>query len=350
MRYISNLILIAATAAFLFSCDKDSAQPDSQWKNSVFIINEGPFQNGSGTVMAFDRDSGTVTSDLFEQANGRPLGNIVQSIAVYRDLAWIAVNNSNRVEVVNMQDFKSVASIDQVNSPRYIVFYEETAYVSSWDNIIAKIDVNTFSKTGDIPTGAGPDEMLIASGRLFVMNTGAWGSDNRISVVDPGNDEVVTLTLADRPAGIVADKSGRVWVLCSGLGYNGFPNPDTDTQGALYCIDPVSLEILHSLQFPAADLHPEQLIANETGDVLYYFHPGGIFSVSVDNPSLSNMPLIPSDIYFYGLGFDEKTGLIYAADPLDYVQNGMIYRFDPADGALLDSFRAGIIPNGFWFN
>ena len=53
---------------------------------------------------------------------------------------------------------------------------------------------------------------------------------------------------------------------------------------------------------------------------------------------------------YYALGYDPVSGMIYASDPLDYSQNGRIYRFKAADGTSLGSFEAGIVPGSFWFN
>jgi len=50
----------------------------------------------------------------------------------------------------------------------------------------------------------------------------------------------------------------------------------------------------------------------------------------------------------YGLGVDPTTGNIYVSDAIDYVQKGKVYRYHP-DGSLIDSFTAGVIPGGFYF-
>jgi hypothetical protein len=108
-------ILPILAFVFLFSaCDKTgNEKPAGRWDNSVFIVNEGPFQSGTGTVMAYDRSTGLVSEDLFEAANGRPLGNIVQSLAVYRDKAWIVVNNSHKIKGVNLTVLKQLKISDR---------------------------------------------------------------------------------------------------------------------------------------------------------------------------------------------------------------------------------------------
>jgi hypothetical protein len=50
---------------------------------------------------------------------------------------------------------------------------------------------------------------------------------------------------------------------------------------------------------------------------------------------------------FYGLGIS-PTHDIYISDAVDYVQSGIIYRYD-STASLKDQFSVGIIPQVFWF-
>ena len=53
---------------------------------------------------------------------------------------------------------------------------------------------------------------------------------------------------------------------------------------------------------------------------------------------------------FYQLGIDPVTGTVHISDALDYVQRGYLYRFDPLNFNVIDSFRTGIIPGYIYFN
>jgi hypothetical protein len=346
-----NFLWIICMLLAVASCKKeDNNGPGEIWKDSVFVVNEGPYQNGTGTVLAYNRATGEVSGDLFEAANGRPMGNIVQSLAVHDDKVWISVNNSNKIEVVNLEDFKSVATIDNISLPRYIVFKDDKAYVSCWDNSVKIINVNSFEILDQFVTGAGSDEMAISGEYLYVINGGGYGVDSTITFVNIKNKEIFgKIEVGHRPAGIVKDKNGKLWVLCSGKGWNGFPAGD-DTKGGIYCIDPGNKQIITSIEFPDAEHHPDQLIINGDGDILYYSFPNGIHSVPIVDPALSSSPLIPSTMMYYGIGYDTAKDIIFASDPLDYSQKGRVFRFDASDGTALDSFEAGVVPTGYWFN
>lgn len=348
----NNILLLLSLVFFLISCNKnEDTKPAGQFSNSLFVINEGQYPAGTGTITAYDRVSDSVAWNIFEDVNGRPLGNVVQSMAINNDEAWIIVNNGNKIEVVNLGDFKSVATIDSIGSPRYAVFKDDKAYLSSWENKVYIIDAVNFQVLGEIPTGTGPDELVIIGDYLFTVNTGGWGTDNSITWANIGNiAETGELVLADRPCSLVQDKNQDLWVLCSGSGWNGFPNPETDTKGKLICIDPETFSVIHEFEFPSVEIHPDNLIVSDNGSKLYFTLPDGVYTVEVENPSLPASPFIYAGLMYYGLGFDPVSGLLFATDPLDFSQNGYVYVFDPADGSTVNSFQAGIAPNGFCFS
>ena len=232
--YLLSILLIVS------SCNKDENDgPSEIWKDSVFVTNEGPFQGGTGTILAYNRQTGEVSGDLFESANGRPLGNIVQSVTIGEGFAFIAVNNSNLLEIVSLEDFKTVATIDSIALPRYILINGEKAFVSCWDNSIKVISLVDYTVIDELPAGNGPDEMALSGEYLFAVNSGGYGVDSVVSFVNVNDKEIFgMIEVGHRPSGIVTGKDGKLWVLCSGKGWNYFPDP-SDTPGRLVCIDPV---------------------------------------------------------------------------------------------------------------
>jgi hypothetical protein len=348
-----RLVLLGILSLFVvFSCKKDdNITLTGVWKDCVFVVNEGQYQSGVGTVMAFNRNTKEISGDLFETVNGRPLGSVVQSMYVKDNLGFIMVGNSLKIEVVTLEDFKSVATIDDsLSMPRYMVIKDNKAYVSCWQNLINVIDLNNYQVIDSIHVGNGPDEMAISGEFLYVVNSGGFLTDSTVSYFNINNKEIIgRIEVGIRPSGIVKDHAGKLWVLSSGNGWNGYPD-GTDTKGKLVCIDPSSNLITVQLDFPETDKHPDQLIISGDGKTLYYAYPDGIYRVSADDPSLATEPFIPSSVMYYALGYDPVMNMIYASNPLDYAQNGIIQRFDAYSGSAVDSFEGGVIPTFFWFN
>jgi hypothetical protein len=114
-------------------------------------------------------------------------------------------------------------------------------------------------------------------------------------------------------------------------------------------IDPESLEVMTMFGSDDPSMHPDHLAADLARQRFYFNSTDGIHSYHIPTGLVSDFPLIPRPYMFYGLGFDDFDDLIYAADPVDFVQRGLVYRYRAADGSLVDSVRAGIIPSGFWF-
>ena len=96
--YILVIILITVS-----SCIKDKPQDTIKpiislsSFNNVYIINEGPFMTGSGSISLYVPSSNTVCEDFYYQQNSNSLGNIVQSMAKINNEYCICVNNSGKV-------------------------------------------------------------------------------------------------------------------------------------------------------------------------------------------------------------------------------------------------------------
>jgi len=354
MKKIDSILLTFCLLLIITfqACKKSNeTSPDTRdFSNCIFVSNEGPFNSGTGTISSKSFVSGKVEHEIFQQENSRPLGNIVQSIEVYKDLAYIVVNNMNKIEVVDAKTFKSHATINDVVLPRYFLgISDNKAYVTSWDNVVAVIDLNSNTVIKQIPTATGPEKMIKVNNKVFVLNQGGFSTDSIISIIDCESDTILeNLIVGQKPSGIRLDKNNNLWVLCSGFGWNGMPD-ENNTPGKLTCLDIDNYSILKEFVFPSYENHPEKLIINSEGDFLFYNYPGGIFRFNINDFELPATPFIQSENIFYSIAFDKINNRIYASDALDFVQNGNVFSYNALDGSLFDSFNVGIIPGSIYF-
>jgi len=199
-----------------------------------------------------------------------------------------------------------------------------------------------------IVTGTGPEKMVMAGTDVYVINGGGFSIDSTVTVIDCQNDVVIkTIQVGKRPTGIVKDADGSIWVMCSGKGFNGWPQAG-DSEGHLIKINPVSHDIEKDIVFPGSENHPEKLAINKNGSFLYFLYSGGIYQMNISAHDYQYSVLVKSG-NFYNLGCDPVSNFIFATDPIDFQQDGYVFRFNTVDGAKIDSVKVGIAPGEFCF-
>jgi YVTN family beta-propeller protein len=357
MKSVKFSLYIAAFGLLMLfnACSSDDAVAPAQvGAEGFYVVNEGLFNAGNASISYFDRSTGTVTNDLFATANGIPLGDQAQSMYVRGNLGFIVVQGSKKVEVVNLDDFTSVATItDGIESPRYFVAISDSkGYLSDWGDgfagTVKVIDLTNYTVTASIATGSGPNRMLLRDGMLYVTHNGGFGRDNTIKVIDTNTDMVTkTFETADNPNSIQFDSDGNIWVACSG--FASYPPPDyqfdeaTSEPGALIKMDTDGNELVR-LELPVAGQGAKGLTINTDGTTLYYIdgsYQGDIYSLNHDATTLPATPMFSGGLY-YGVAFDQVSGSVIACEAPNFTSSGNIQM-----GA--DSYTVGIGPNGCVF-
>ncbi len=347
--------IILIVGVVLSGCKKEkSDNPVSSvdYTNGVFIVNEGPFTNGSGTITFLNRDGSGIRQAIYQQANQfQQLGNVVQSMNIVGDKAYVVINNSNKIEVVSKKSFQWLETIDNINQPRYLLSADSVkAFVSCFDDVVRVVNLVNYHIETEIPVGTGPEEMIIAGNHIWVLNRGGISIDSTISVIDIDTKQVVeTLNVYPQPSGIQKDKNGNIWVMCTGR--NSW-HPGGESSAHLVCFDPGDYSVIKDLDFgfPVDQNHPLKLKIDSAKTTLFYIYTGGIYSQNINSDTLTSNPFISYSSAIYSLGLDPVDDVIYFSDALDYNQNGWIYRFDATTGTAIDSFQAGISPGEFYFS
>jgi YVTN family beta-propeller protein len=93
-----------------------------------------------------------------------------------------------------------------------------------------------------IKVGFGPENMVKLGNYIYVANSGGWGLDSTLSIIDTGYDRVAgTLTVGDIPSDLVLDGDSNLWIYCKGYAlYNSNPPYDliSETASRLVKINP----------------------------------------------------------------------------------------------------------------
>ncbi len=352
-RVLIYLLSLAFCLLSLISCMKwdyglEETFDTSASGDGLFICNEGNFQYGNATLSYYNPETKVVENEVFYRANAMKLGDVAQSMIIRDSIGWVVVNNSHVIFAIDINTFKEVGRITNLTSPRYIHFVsDEKAYVTQiWDNRIFIVNPKRYEITGyiDVPNmtmESGSTEQMVQYGKYVYVN--CWSYQNRILKIDSETDEVVDeLVVGIQPTSIVMDCNNKLWTVTDG-GYEG--SPYGHEAPSLYRIDAETFTIEKQFEFKFGDA-PSEVQLNGTKDKLYWINDD-IWEMDVTADRVPVRPFIPyNGTIYYGLTVCPRSGDVYVADAIDYVQQGMIYRYSK-DGELIDEFYVGIIPGAF---
>jgi YVTN family beta-propeller protein len=353
----TRLLLFLSIAIFAQSCSNDPKPELPAGSAGYFVVNEGGFGNSNTSLSFFDRAKNEMTNDIFAKKNGRPLGDQAQSITVFEGKAYVVVEHSAKVEVINADDFSSITTItEDIASPRYFIGINSSkGYLSDWgaDGVtgsVKVIDLGTMKVTKSIATGKGPNKMLMKDGKVYVANSGGFDNDNTVSVIDTSTDEIsLTIAAGDNPNSLQFDKDGNLWIASAGKfvynddftidEVNSTPSSIMKWTGGA---NPVNF-FLDGIFYPGV----AHLSINKGGDKLFYLFNGAVYSITTGATAAPANPLI-GDKYFYGLAVDPFDDDIIACEAPDFSSPGKVYNYSEA-GQVGTSFTVGIAPNGVGF-
>ena len=348
--YLVNLLF--------FACNKEediSSKTGFAASGSALIVNEGAYGSNNGSITFIDGQD-NITQNVFEAANaGNNLGDIVQSYTSDGAIGICVVNNSNKVVKVNAATFSQdkILSGAQIPYPRYAFVLGQKIYISTWDtdSCLKVVDRNSFTITHKIRTGKGAEKMMLNGGKLYVANSGGFGNDNTVSIVNTDSDtKIMDISVGDAPLDMVKDANGDIWVLCRGrFDYSNYPLYSRESPALLLKISGNSNNVIKELTLiPTGSLSDaNQLEISPDGKVLYYLVDGHIFKKNTTDDTLPTTPFI-ADRYYYGLNVHPQSGEIWATTST-FAANGTAYRFRPS-GSLVSSYGTGLGPSMVWFN
>lgn len=343
-------LALASTLLLNVSCRKDEPDlPEPETKEtSILIANEGNFGKKNASVTKVSQDFSSVTNDYYALQNGgEPVGEILQDIGLSGTKAYLVVNNSNKIEVVDRTSFKKIATVSSnLSNPRYIAFSGNSYYVTNNNffdvrkvNIYSTAD-NTFQKSITFPNYA--EKISEAAGFIYVQTDGVTYDANynelptghTITRLNPATNSVdKTITLTD--TAVIRDMisaNGTVYVLSS-----------DEKNSYLYKIAGSSGDVQ---QVALSGLGKVVRLAADKGQLYLLSNAKKVYSMPANATAAPTTSFPVTADYIYG--FNVIDGNVMISDS-DFMSNSTVRVYNTT-GTLIKTFSAGMGANGFFKN
>lgn len=104
-KYLLGLAVLLMGTAVMTSCSDDNDGPETYlqvYSTGAYVVNSGNmYSKIESSLTAIDYASSTATQNVFKTANGRTLGNTANDGIVYGNKIYLAVDQSNTIEVID---------------------------------------------------------------------------------------------------------------------------------------------------------------------------------------------------------------------------------------------------------
>ena len=349
-----SAVAALALATFFVACEKETST-NKAVESNAYVVNEGGFLKNNGSISSINE--GTASNNLFLSANGVGVGDVIQHIGFTESNAYVVANNSQKVEVVSIDGFTSVATVTDasLNYPRYAQGVAGNVYVTNGfgDGNVAVIDGQTNNVMANIAVGTAPGKMAVVGNTLFVLNSGGFATagdtnsvvNGSVSVINTStNVETKRTELFPQVKDIVVDANNNVYVLCSGVSVYSADFSEIIKQTPPYLVQLNSNgDIVSSTKIGDASDKPSQLEIAADGK-LYMYQSGNVFSYSNGDKGAN----VVSGANAYGMNIGPDN-LVYLSLAGNFQDNGFVARYS-LNGNFVDSIPVGIAPNGVYFN
>lgn len=323
--------------------NNDELQPRIDYGNGFLIANEGKYGTPNAEVTFVTSDLSLKQDNIFSFNNAGKLGDVLQMIAFNNNNAYLLLNNSNRIQIVNRYNFKATGEITkELNTPRYMAFANNNIYVTNdkymGDKFVSiyKASDNSFIKK--IPFTEAVERVVEAGNTIFVQNA-SFGYGKNITLINTTTNDInKTISIPVGNINKIISYNQNVYAIAAGTSdsyiYQISSNGDIIKTTTLTGItDAKNLEI--------------------SNDKFYFSSDKSVYAMDMKLGIVPTSPLFTvasstepySDLY----GFSVVKDLIFTSDANGFKQDSKIVVYNTS-GAIVKTFSAGIASNSVYWN
>ncbi|KAA2224261.1 YncE family protein [Chryseobacterium sediminis] len=349
---ITKLLTVLFAVVLLFnmsSCTSDSAEFDMSpitYQNGYFISNEGNFNSQGAKVTFLTRDLSLKQDDVYGYNNNKEiLGDVLQTIGLDGNKAYLVINNSNKIVVVDRYTFKKLAVItDQLDNPRGITFANGFIYVANTNFVantqsVTKYKASDYSFVSKISMTEVSDKTVEAGGNVFVQNASS-GFGNKITYINTSNNDAKTeITIPNGQIGNTVSYKSNVYTISS-----------TATDSYIYKITSTGTVT------PVITLTgiPNATNLQIDNDKFYFSSANKVYTTGLATPTIPASPLLTAadgGLYYTLYGFNVIDGRIFASDVKKFTEESEMVIYSAATGSKMGSLKTGGLgANGTYLN
>lgn len=203
-KYLLGLAVLLMGTAVMTSCSDDNDGPETYlqvYSTGAYVVNSGNmYSKIESSLTAIDYASSTATQNVFKTANGRTLGNTANDGIVYGNKIYLAVDQSNTIEVIDKKTKQSIKQIKTTDllgkaegaEPRHIIADGGKVYFTTYGGYVAAVDTTDFALQKKWKVGNSPEGLVFGNGNLYVANSNYAAGGGNISCINLSNDKVET--------------------------------------------------------------------------------------------------------------------------------------------------------------
>jgi YVTN family beta-propeller protein len=346
---MKNRSILFVLAAFLLisSCDNsNNSDPGQLQKPSVYIVSEGNFTQSNGAISSYNFSTGESTVDVIADKTGSPFVGYIQGSTIIDNELYVVTNSPSQIRVYDLETFNLLDTAELSFDARAISpAGNDRGYVSSLnDSSVVELNLESMQITDKkIAVGPYPNYTLNADGKVYVSN-----GNSTVSMIDVSSGALEkNIPVGPGPNQIIEGPSGFIWVVSEGYAAydeNGNRDPENDTPGGIYIIDPARQTVVDKIEIGG---RPTGIAVDENSDLAYVSYTSSdVVTIDMNTQQIVDESFINRS--FNAIGFTASEQMILGGVSNGYTQNGktIVYTLD---GTAVDSFEVGKSPIEFEF-
>ncbi|QQQ28171.1 YncE family protein [Chryseobacterium indoltheticum] len=333
-------VIFGFVLLFSISCTSEYEEtiPEITYQNGLLITNEGNFGTPNADVTFITKDLSLMQNEIYKAKNNKEnLGDVLQTMVLNGDKAYLLLNNSNKIQIVDRVTFKKAGEITaQLNTPRYMAIANGNLYVSNdkyngakFVNVY-KLSDNSFVKKIDFASTSTVERVVEAGGNIFVQNA-SYGFGNTITKINTTNNAIEG-TPIPVPNGDITKTityNSNVYVIAQGT-----------ADSYIYQINPAGSIVKTTTLTGIANATNLQI----DGGRFYFTSSNKVYSMDMNATAAPTNPIITAvdgGANFTLYGFSVIDGRIFTSDVKGFTQPSEITVYTTG-GTVISKFTAGM--------